>query len=112
MALIGPPETPPRDTTPLRGSNPLAGATIANLSPALADELGIEGQLRGVIVLEVRQGSPASRLRLVRGDIVLKVNDRDITAVKQLESLLGERAGNWRISVRRGREVLSVVVSG
>ncbi|MBI3517626.1 MAG: DegQ family serine endoprotease [Proteobacteria bacterium] len=112
VALIAPPETPPRDATPLRGSNPLAGATVANLSPALADEMGLEGQLRGVIVLEVRQGSPANRLRLARGDVVLKVNDRDIAAVKQLEGLLSERAGNWRISVRRGREVLSVVVSG
>ena len=112
VALIGPPETPPRDTAVLRGNSPLAGATVANLSPALADELGLEGQPRGVIVLEVHQGSAAARLRLVRGDIVLKINDRDISTVKQLDGLLAERAGNWRISVRRGREVLSVVVSG
>jgi serine protease Do len=112
VALIAPPETPPRDLTQLRGNSPFAGATVANLSPALADELNIDGQLRGVIVLDIRQGSPANRLRLSRGDIVLKVNERDVTTVKQLEGLIGERSGAWRISVKRGREVLSVVVSG
>jgi serine protease Do len=112
VALIGPPETPRRDTTLLRGNQPLAGATVANLSPALADELGLDGQPRGVIVLDVRQGSNAARLQLAHGDVVLKVNDRDVATVKQLDGLLAEHASRWRISVRRGREVLSVVVSG
>jgi serine protease Do len=112
VALLGPPETPPRDTTLLRGKHPLAGATVVNLSPALADELGLDGQFKGVIVTEIRPGSPASRLRLNPGDILLRINERDVGAVKQLETLLGQPAGSWKIAVRRGREVLSVVVSG
>ena len=112
VALTGPPETPPRDTTELSGNQPLAGATVANLSPALADELGLEGQPRGVIVIGLRPNTPAAQLQLQRGDIVLKVNDRDIATVKQLDGVLAERAGAWRVSVRRGRQVLSVKVSG
>jgi len=106
------PRPPSRDTTQLRGNNPLAGAVVANLSPALADELRLDGQPRGVIVLEVKPGTRATQLGLARGDIVLKVNDREVGAIKQLEEQLAERAGKWRLSVRRGREVLNVVVNG
>ena len=112
VALVGPPETPPRDATELRGNQPLAGATVANLSPAVADELGIEGQPRGVIVVDLRPSTPAAQLGLQRGDIVLKVNDRDIAAVKQLETVVAERVGRWQIAIRRGRQVLNVTVSG
>jgi serine protease Do len=112
VALMAPPETPPRDTTPLGGNNPLTGAVVANLSPALADELRLDGQPRGVIVLEVQPRSRAAQLGLARGDVILKVNEHDVGAVKQLEAQLAERAGKWRLSVRRGREVLNVVVNG
>jgi serine protease Do len=112
VALTGPPETPPRDITELRGNQPLAGATVANLSPALADELGLEGQPRGVIVTGLRPNTLAVQLGLQRGDIVVKINDRDIASVKQLDGVLAEHVGAWRISVRRGREVLSVRVNG
>ncbi|MEJ0069857.1 MAG: PDZ domain-containing protein [Pseudomonadota bacterium] len=57
-------------------------------------------------------GSRAAQLGLTRGDILLKVNDHDVGAAKQLEAQLAERAAKWRLSVRRGREVLNVVVNG
>ena len=36
------PEVPPRNVTDLAGNQPLAGARVANLSPALAEELGLD----------------------------------------------------------------------
>ena len=42
VALEAPPETPPADRTTIKGRNPFAGATVANLSPAVADELGLD----------------------------------------------------------------------
>jgi len=112
VALIAPPETPPRDQSELRGEQPLAGAVVANLSPALIDELKLEGEPRGVIVMAVKQGTPANRLGLQRGDIVVKVNERDVASVGQLQELLAVRTPSWRISVKRGQEVLSVKVAG
>ena len=42
------------------GAQPLAGATVANLSPALAEELGTDRYYRGVVVLSVVAGSNAA----------------------------------------------------
>jgi serine protease Do len=113
LGLQAPPEVPPRQMTLLRGRHALAGATVANLSPALATELDTDPNRRGVIVLKVARRSPAARLRLKAGDIVLHVNGRDTDSVDALEAVLAspESAG-WRIAIRRGDKVLQVTVGG
>jgi serine protease Do len=109
VALMAPPETPPRDATKLAGNNPLSGATVMNLSPAVADELSLEGQARGVVVADLSAGGLASRW-FARGDMVLRINDREVTSAKQLAELLATPARSWRIAIRRGRDVLNVEV--
>ncbi|HYD31469.1 MAG TPA: Do family serine endopeptidase, partial [Azospirillaceae bacterium] len=64
FGLIAPPETPARDTTELKGRHPMGGATVANLSPALAEEIRFEGTARGVVVLAVERGSAAGQVGL------------------------------------------------
>ena len=108
--LRAPPEEPPRNTTALTGSHPLAGGTVANLSPALAVELGNSTAHRGVIVLEVSASSPARRLRLRPGDVVVRVNGRDIERVADLVEALDESEDSWRIAVRRGERLIEVTV--
>ena len=51
ITLVAAPEVPPRDETLLEGDNPLAGASIVNLSPAVAEELGIDDAWEGVMVV-------------------------------------------------------------
>lgn len=106
-----PPEDPPRNTTILSGRHPLSGATVANLSPALAEEIRFDGAAQGVVVLSVARGSPAARLGLEPGDVVLRINDRDVPDVRTLERQLGGRGG-WTVAIRRGERVLSVQVVG
>ncbi len=108
--LRAPPEEPPRNTTPLAGPHLLAGSTVANLSPALADELGISTAARGVIVLEVSARSPARRLRLRPGDVIARVNGHDIERVADLVATLEDAAERWRIAVRRGERLIEVTV--
>jgi Do/DeqQ family serine protease len=112
VALIAPPESPPRDATQLRGNQPLAGATVANLSPALADELGLEGAPRGVILLDVRRGSPVAQIRLTEGDIIQRINDVEIRTVDELRRLVANARLPWRLHVRRGERVFILTVSG
>ena len=112
MALEAPPETPPRQLTQLQGRQPFAGTTVANLSPALADELGIDGQSRGVIVTQVRQGTIAQRLGISPGDIVLKVNDTDIASVETLRRAVERERPTWKLSIKRGEKVMNVQVQG
>ena len=111
LPLIAPPETPPRETTPIRGANPFSGATVANLSPALAEEVGFTGgSTQGVIVLEVTRGSPAAEVGLRPGDLILRLNDREISAVRDLTAAVGRGWRSWSISVRRGDHVLNTTV--
>lgn len=110
MPLVAPPEDPPRNTTLLEGENPLAGAQVANLSPALIDELGLQGQPRGVFVLGVARRSPAARLGVRPGDILVSINEVEIKRVRDATRVLSQRAQRWNIAIRRDDQVLKVTV--
>ena len=110
VALRPPPETPPRDVTQLGGNQPLAGAVVANLSPALAEELGMDRVRPGVVVLEVPRGSIAGRFGLRPGDVVLEVNGSKIATVASLAKALDGGGARWAIAIERGGRVLSMVI--
>lgn len=112
LRLIAPPDDPPRQETLLSGRNPLAGAKVANLNPALVEELRFEGATEGVVVLEVGRGSPAGALGLRPGDLLLRVNDRSVTNVRDLTAIIAGEARRWTISVRRGDQTLTTTVGG
>jgi Do/DeqQ family serine protease len=109
--LIAPPEVPVRDETMVKGNNPLAGAVIANMSPALAEETGLRGVERGVVVLKV-SGGAAAGLGFRVGDVLLKINNVDVGSVKDATVALQKPAASWRLSIRRGSEVVSLMVGG
>jgi S1-C subfamily serine protease len=100
------PESPPRDLRVLEGANPLAGAEVANLSPALAEELELGDQWEGVVVTRVLRGSPAAGLRLRTGDVIAKVNGRAISSTKDLASALRYRVSRWLLEIRREGQTL------
>jgi len=112
LQLEAPPEVPARDESMLQGNVPLSGAKVANLSPALADELSLPTEAAGVIVLDVARGSVASRLGLRPRDIVMSVNGATVESVAGLRRLLsrGGSDSRWRIAIRRGDQVLTLVV--
>lgn len=112
LRLIGPPEDPPRQETVLAGRTPLSGAKVANLNPALVEELRFDGASDGVVVLDVGRGSPAASLGLRPGDVVLRVNDRDIRRVGDLDAALGGQVRRWTIAVQRGDQTLTTTVGG
>jgi serine protease Do len=108
-----PPEDPPRNTTRLNGRNPLAGAQVANLSPALNAELGRqEGPRHGVIVLDVAQGSPADRVGLEAGDIILALNGQELTTVAEVREAVMRAASEWALSILRDGRTIDAVIRG
>ena len=103
IRLMAPPETPPRKVTQLRASGPFLGVTVANLSPALADELQID-DVAGVIVLDVPHGG--AHLRLLAGDELVALNGQPVGDVGQLQALLPRLAPPWRATIRRDGRTL------
>jgi Do/DeqQ family serine protease len=107
LSLIAAPETVPRNVTEIEGENPLSGATVANLSPALAEEMSTE-EVSGVVVVETQAYSTARRIGFRPGDIVVRLNERPIRDVKQLLELVNERSHRWALTVRRSGEKMSI----
>jgi serine protease Do len=114
IVLMAPPEVPARDASTLAGANPLAGAYVANLSPAVADELSLSIDAEGVVVLKVVRGSFAQRLQLEPKDVLRTVNGIQVTTVAALKTLLAKAEGapRWHITFDRKGRTLSVVIGG
>ncbi len=110
VRLTAPPETPPRDITLLAGRHPLAGATVGNLNPAFAQELGLPQSRRGVVIAAVSPESTAAQLGLRRGDILDGLDRRQITSVAQLRELLAAGGPPWSLVIARGDKKFTLVV--
>lgn len=110
IPLAEAPETPPREITQLSGNHPFAGATVANLSPAFAEEIGFDALASGVMVLNLAPGSPANRIRLRPGDLVVKVNGSDIREVSDLQKAMRSNAQQWLLVLKRGDQLLQLQV--
>ena len=108
LPAVSAPEIPARNETTLIGDQPLAGAVVANLSPALAEEMDLPGAWDGVIIIKIARGSPAHRLRFAPGDILNAVNDYQVADVAGLAAELARPASRWRINFNRGSEVRRV----
>ncbi len=111
LALETPPYEPAPQATTLTGRHALAGATVANLSPGLDEELGFDLFTRGVVVTDIDRGSDAERLQFRRGDIILRLGGKDIESVELLESVVGALRRPWRLEVERGGRLLQVVIN-
>ncbi|MEM6383494.1 MAG: Do family serine endopeptidase [Pseudomonadota bacterium] len=106
IALEGPPETTPRDIRLIDGGSPFTGLQVVNLSPAVAQELGID-QSNGVMITDVRRGSPAEQLGWRQGDLVLQVNGVQVSDTEMLETLAAARVRRWDIVFERDGRIRS-----
>ncbi|WP_245296960.1 MULTISPECIES: DegQ family serine endoprotease [Rhodomicrobium] len=111
LALIAAPETTPRKLTLVDGVNPFAGATVANLSPAVAEEMSIE-QITGVVVVETKAYSTARRVGLRPGDIIVNLNGKPIVSVRDLVDALKRTSRGWDVTIRRNGEDIRTVLRG
>ena len=112
LPIEPPPEVPPRNITKLQGRHYLAGATVANLSPALAEELSVDVMQRGVIVLAVNRRSPARRVGLQPGDTIVRLNGTSIDTIESLRTVISQSTDNWTIAVRRDGKIITARIDG
>jgi len=111
VALESAPEIS-RDETLIKARSPFLGAKVANLSPALADELRMDIDTKGVVVTDVENGSTAQSFGLQKGDVVLSVNNARIQTTQDLVRALSQPSRLWRLTIQRGGQQISAVFSG
>jgi len=83
------------------------GLRAQNLTPALADELGLE-DATGVIVTDVAPEGPAAEAGIVRGDVIIELDRKPIENISDLASKLDDTKESVLVLVRRGTNTLFV----
>jgi S1-C subfamily serine protease len=111
IALQSAPDTP-RQEVQIKARSPFSGATVANLSPALADELRLDAQAEGVVITDVADGSAAQSFGFQKGDVLVSVNNEKINRTADLERVTSAGGQQWRITIQRGGQQISVMFSG
>jgi serine protease Do len=67
--------------------NQLKGIQVQNLTPELRKRMELPVRVTGVVVSDIHEDSPAEGI-LVRGDIIMQINRRNIKNVKDYETIL------------------------
>jgi uncharacterized protein len=80
----------------------IMGLQLQELTPALASLMDLQVK-QGVLVADVELGSPGFEAGVQRGDIIVKINDRAVNKVADLESYLksAKKPGQLRVEVLR-----------
>jgi Do/DeqQ family serine protease len=112
LKLAAAPETPPRDALTIHAHSPFEGAEVVNLSPAVMEELSLEGPRLGVVVASVGDTSTAAQVGLQKGDVVVAVNGQNIATTRDLEKACSERSRLWDLTIQRGGETIRTRLGG
>ena len=91
---------------------PFQGATVSNISPAVADELHLDSSTEGVVVTDLADDAAAANVGFQKGDIILAVNNQKITKTSDLVKATRESARIWHIVVVRGGQQINVTLGG
>jgi serine protease Do len=112
LRLLPPPEQPAREQTRIDGATPLAGAVIANINPALAEEVPVPLEAAGVVIIAIEQQGVAARLGLKPGDQLKTINGVAVDSVAAVRKALRQaRPGGWEIGILRGGQAVRLVVN-
>jgi serine protease Do len=66
--------------------NILKGVHVQDLSPDTKNSLGLPNRIKGVVVTDIEQGSPAEGI-LVKGDVIMEINKKQITSAKEYSAI-------------------------
>jgi Do/DeqQ family serine protease len=113
VPLQSAPETRPRDPVRINiARSPLAGLTVVNLSPAVADELQLDSASDGVVISAVEQNSAAARAGFRRGDVFVALNGTRIQTSRDFERVQRSQNNTWDVTINRGGRTISERLAG
>jgi serine protease Do len=89
------------------------GITIQELTPELSQKFGLK-KTRGALVSDVTKDSPAAKAGIIRGDIILEFNGKEVKDVSTLRNMVAQSKAGSVLPVkilRSGKEyTLKVVI--
>jgi Do/DeqQ family serine protease len=96
----------------LTSRSPFQGAKVANISPAVADELHLDADTEGVVVTGLAEDGTAANVGFQKGDIIVAVNNQKIAKTTDLERATASSSRVWRITLMRGGQQINVTLGG
>ncbi|MBY0565224.1 MAG: Do family serine endopeptidase [Hyphomonadaceae bacterium] len=103
MTLTATAEAPPGgapEARELTGRHPLSGARVVTLTPATAEQAGLDPFATGVFIQALDRGGVAARIGFRPGDIIDAINGQPVRDAAQLDRALAQ-ARSWVIGVER-----------
>jgi len=89
------------------------GMAVQELTPQLARQLGLESGSTGVLITDIKEGSPAAEAGLQPGDLISEVNRTAIKNLNDYQQALKKvkKGENLLLLVKRGSGALYVVLT-
>ncbi|WP_439651786.1 Do family serine endopeptidase [Microvirga puerhi] len=110
VRLLPPPENPSRSPVKVTSRSPLSGATLVNMSPAVAEELQIDISDDGVVVADLDENGIAASVGFQKGDQIVAINGERLTSTKDVDRLTRRGGGYWEMTINRGGRVFTTVL--
>lgn len=104
LALLPPPDDPPRAETRITQDVALRGATLVRINPAVIAEYDLPANAEGVLVTAVQD--IAASLGLQPGDVVLAINGITVRTPDETLAALGQGGRRWVLDVLRQGQTL------
>ena len=64
-----------------------AGMTLSNLEREVAEQFGIDQNIKGVVIVDVKAGSVGEEKGLKKGDVIIQINRIKISSTDELYKL-------------------------
>jgi len=95
-----------------RSEDGLDGATLTDMTPAIARHLGLAPNTSGVVVAEVEDGSAAAESGLQVGDVIQEINHNAVRNVAELDQAVSRASGpTLAVVSREGKKLFLVLKS-
>ncbi len=90
--------------------NLLEGVTVQDITPELSDKLELPRKVKGVVVVDILEGSPAAKV-LAPGDVIMEVNRQRIANSKEYDKFVSNIQPNKDILLLIFRKGSSIYIT-
>jgi serine protease Do len=80
------------------------GVHLQDLTPDIANQLGMSDKVRGAVIAEVDPGSPADRAGLRQGDVIVEVDRRPVASASAAGAALRGGSGTHLLRIDDGEQ--------